>query len=127
MSRLKEKGINVRELDVRADSPIRFIPPHGGIAGAGYDAKILPDICAVLIEAGRLGLLGKRLDHLAERAAVLQHGFATLGIIALVDEATGYPRDRAKDSLARILDAFIAKELQPWLTTTARACRLSAL
>jgi len=26
----------------------------------------------------------------AARAAVLQHGFATVGIIALVDEATGY-------------------------------------
>ena len=36
-----------------------------------------------------------------------------VGIIALVDEATGYQRDRAKDALASILEAFIAKELQP--------------
>jgi P63C domain len=44
-------------------------------------------------------------------------GLAHVGIIALVDEATGYQRDRAKDSLSRILEAFIAKELQPWLRT----------
>jgi P63C domain len=40
-----------------------------------------------------------------------------VGIIALVDEATGYQRDRAKDALAKILEAFVAKELQPYLKT----------
>ena len=44
-------------------------------------------------------------------------GFARVGIIALIDEATGYQRDRAKDALASILEAFIAKELQPWIRT----------
>ena len=37
-----------------------------------------------------------------------------LGVIALVDEATGYQYDRARDALAVILEQFIAKELQPW-------------
>lgn len=37
--------------------------------------------------------------------------------LALVDEATGFQRDRAKDALARILEEFIAKELHPWLRT----------
>jgi hypothetical protein len=40
-----------------------------------------------------------------------------VGIIALVDEATGYQRDRASDALSKILEAFIAKELQPWVKT----------
>jgi hypothetical protein len=116
MLQLEEKGINTRSLSVRADSPIRFVLPGGGIAD-GYDAKILPDICAVLIEAGQKGKLGKRLARLAERAAILQHGFATLGIIALVDEATGFQRDRAQNALSKILEAFIAKELQPYVST----------
>ena len=38
-----------------------------------------------------------------------------VGIIALVDEATGYQRDRVRDALAEILEAFIAKELQPYI------------
>jgi hypothetical protein len=115
MAKLREKGINVRDLDARANSPIRFFPPQGGNAADGYEATILPDVCAVLIEAGQKGILGAKLSRLAERAAILQHGFATLGIIALVDEATGFQKDRARDALSRILESFVAKELQPWV------------
>ena len=117
MESLQQKGLDIRNLVARVNSPIRFVPPHGGNAADGYEAEILPDICAVLIEAGRQGKLGKQREHLAQRAAMLQHGFATIGIIGLVDEATGYQRDRARDALARILEHFIAKELQPYLPT----------
>jgi hypothetical protein len=44
-------------------------------------------------------------------------GLAEVGIVALVDEATGYQKDRAKDALAKILEAYVAKELQPWVKT----------
>jgi hypothetical protein len=117
MEGLVKKGINVRGLIARANSPIRFIPLRRGGIADGYEATILPDICAVLIDAARQGKLIPRQAHLAERAGILQHGFATVGIIALVDEATGFQKDRAKDALARILEAFIAKELQPWVRT----------
>ncbi len=40
-----------------------------------------------------------------------------VGIISLVDEATGYQEFRQRDALARILEAFIDKELQPWVQT----------
>jgi P63C domain len=117
MEKLHEKGIDVRGLIARANSPIRFIPPHGGNPADGYEATILPDICAVLIEAQQKGVLDRRNVRLAERAAILQHGFATLGIIALVDEATGYQDVRPRDALARILERFVAKELRPWIKT----------
>jgi hypothetical protein len=116
MERLHEKGVDVRGLIARTNSPIRFIPPHGGNPADGYDATMLPDICAVLIDAGRKGALGERLKHLADRAAVLQHGFATVGIIGLVDEATGYQDVRQRDAIAKILEKkFVAKELRPWM------------
>ncbi len=117
MARLAAKGIDVRDLIARANSPIRFMPPHGGNPADGYDALILPDICRVLIDAQRQGKLDKRLLRLAERAAILQHGFAVVGITALVDEATGYQDARAKDALAKILEQFIAKELRPYVGT----------
>lgn len=117
LSRIGGKGLNINDLIACADSPITFVPPHGGNPAEGYEASILPNICAALINAGRLGYLDKRSEHLAERAATLQHGFATVGIIALVDEATGYQKDRARDALAKILEAFVAKELQPWVKT----------
>lgn len=117
MSKLSDKGIDVRGLVVRTNSPIRFIPPHGGNPADGYDALILPDICAVLIDAEQQGKLDRRLKRLAERAAALQHGFAVLGITALVDEVTGYQDDRARDALTKILTAFVAKELRPYVKT----------
>jgi hypothetical protein len=117
MTGLAEKGLNTKDLIARANSPIRFLPPHGGNPADGYEATILPDICAVLIEAGRLGLLQKQQARLAERCAILQHGFATVGIIALVDEATGYQDFRARDALAKIIERFVAKEIQPYLPT----------
>lgn len=112
---LAEKGIDVSDLIARANSPIRFIPPHGGNPADGYEASILPDICAVLIEAGRQGKLGKRSEHLANRAAILQHAFATLGIIALVDEATGYQEVRPQDALQAYLEKVISRELAAWV------------
>jgi hypothetical protein len=117
MESLSEKGVDVRGLVARVNSPIRFIPPHGGNPADGYEASILPDICAVLIEAGQMGKLGKQREHLATRAAMLQHGFATIGIIALVDEVTGYQDFRHRDALAKILEKFVAKELRPWVRT----------
>ena len=44
-------------------------------------------------------------------------GLGEVGIIGLVDEATGYQDIRAKNALATILEKFIAKELQPWTKT----------
>ena len=40
-----------------------------------------------------------------------------MGIIALVDEATGYQDIRSKRALAEILEQFVDKELQAWVKT----------
>jgi hypothetical protein len=68
MRRLGDKGIDIKDLGVRANNPIQFITPSGNIAD-GYDARMLPDLCAVLIEADRKRALDKRYTHLADRAA----------------------------------------------------------
>lgn len=115
MERLEKKGIKINDLSARANSPILFIPPHGGNPATGYEATLLPDICSAFIRAAQEGVLDKRLHYLAERAELLQHGFATLGIIALVDEATGFQEIRAKDALQAYLERFIRKELAAWV------------
>jgi len=63
------------------------------------------------------GKLHHQQEHIAEQREILVRGFARVGIIALVDEATGYQEDRARDALAKILEAFIAKELRKWIST----------
>ena len=115
MERLEKKGIQINKLSVRANTPIQFIPPHGGKPASGYEATLLPDICSALLKASQEGFLDARLHYLAERAELLQHGFATLGIIGLVDEATGYQEIRAKDALQAYLERFIRKELAAWV------------
>ena len=60
-------------------------------------------------------MLQAQQEHIADQSELLVRGFARVGIIALVDEATGYQKDRACDALAKILEAFVAKELQPWV------------
>jgi hypothetical protein len=114
LARLSEKGIQINDLIARANSPIKFIPPHGGNPADGYEATILPDLCSVLIKAHQQGVLDKRLIYMAERAEILQHGFATLGIIGLVDEATGYQDVRDRQALQKILDTYLLQEFAAW-------------
>jgi hypothetical protein len=97
--------------------PIEFKPKHGGRAAHGYPATVLADVCESVLEARAKGLLPPRLATLAKQCEILIRGFARVGIIALVDEATGYQKDRARDSLAKILEAWVAKELQPYVRT----------
>jgi len=115
---MADKGVDCRDLAARIRNPILFRRKSGGAIVYGYEATILADICdAVLAARKQGGVLAPNQMRLADQCEILVRGFARVGIIALVDEATGFQRDRTKDALARILDAFIAKELQPWLRT----------
>lgn len=102
------------EMIVRANSPIEFAPTSGGRGAYGYPATLLVDICNAVLDARNAGDLRKNQLHIADRCELLMRGFATVGIIALVDEATGYQRIREKRALATILEKFIDKELHPW-------------
>lgn len=97
--------------------PIAYIPTGSGNVAKGVEAQALPKICRVWIEARNANKLNKAQERTASKAEMLSFGFAEVGIAALVDEATGYQRDRATDALAKILEAFIAKELQPYIPT----------
>lgn len=105
------------DLANRMNSPVRFQAPTGGVAATGYEATILADLCDAVLAARKAGALRSSQEHIAHQCEILVRGFARVGIIALVDEATGYQAERAKDALATILEAFIAKELQPWIQT----------
>ncbi len=81
----------------------------------GFPAETLTALCKALLKpSARDERRSEVRRRMAEKAALLLGAFAEVGIIALVDEATGYQYDRARDALARILEQFIAKELQPW-------------
>jgi len=83
--------------------------------GHGLDARAIPEICDVYLKARDAGSLHYKQLHLAKNADVLIRGLAVVGIVALIDEATGYQAERARDELNRILEAYIAEELRPWV------------
>lgn len=95
--------------------PIEFKPKHGGRAAHGYPATVLVDICEAVLSARASNTLPPKLQTLAKQCEILIRGFARVGIIALVDEVTGFQKDRAKDALAKILEDWVAKELQPYV------------
>lgn len=96
--------------------PIRFRTPAGAWA-SGYRATILPQVCDIYLQAREAGVLPQNQQHVAKQAEILVRGLAQVGIIALVDEATGYQDARAADALAKVLEAFVAKELRKWVST----------
>jgi hypothetical protein len=96
--------------------PITFRLP-GGSRASGYNAELLPKVCEVYLKAREAGVLPQNQQHVAMQAEILVRGLAHIGIIALVDEVTGYQEIRARDALAKILEAFIAEELQAYVVT----------
>ncbi len=98
---------------IEDSNPIIFKDLSGNEA-IGYKAEILPSVCYVFLDAQKAKALRDNQIHIAERAEMLVRGFATVGIIALVDEATGYQYDREKQELQAILEAYISKELLEW-------------
>ncbi|MCY3929998.1 MAG: P63C domain-containing protein [Acidobacteria bacterium] len=105
------------DLLVAMKSPIPFANPEAPGIVYGYPATVLAELCLAIMEADRNGATTSRQQGIVERTSVLLGGFATVGIVALVDEATGYEKIRAERSLARILDQWLAKDLQPWVKT----------
>ena len=102
------------ELGSRIAKPIRFRAPTGGSLATGYEAEILPEICEAVLEARQAGALQKQQMHIAAQCEALVRSFAKLGIVALVDEATGYQQERDRDELHRILEAYLSEERLAW-------------
>lgn len=102
-----------KELGDVTASPLLFRTPRGVLA-YGYEATVLADICEAILEARKHEKLSKQQEHIGKQAELLIRAFAKVGIVALVDEATGYQDIRAKDELQQILSAYISPSLLPW-------------
>lgn len=92
----------------------KIIKTDKGAISEGYNAEILPIICETYLLARDNKKLTPAQEIIARNCDILMRGFARVGIIALIDEATGYQYDRDRQALYKILEAYIAKELLPW-------------
>ena len=72
-------------------------------------------VCEVFLQAKDANVLPKNQEHIAAKSQMLVRALAQVGIIALVDEATGYQFDRSHEALRILLSKYIAEGLQKWL------------
>lgn len=80
----------------------------------GYRAECLPKVCEIYLRARDARALLDSQKGIAVKADIVVRALAHVGIIALVDEATGYQEVRDREALQQILDAYISKELAAW-------------
>jgi hypothetical protein len=107
------------EVEAMPAKPIVYRTQNGKKA-IGYNALLLPKVAELylklrddILAVG--GTVPARHMPYIRASDLLIRGLANVGIIALVDEATGFQSQRAKDALAKIFEQFIAKELQPYV------------
>jgi P63C domain len=115
---LQGKAVNpfISQELLEKSRPIQFRTSNGVLA-SGYRAEILPMVCEMYLKARDAGVLPTNQRHVAKQAEILIRALAHVGIIALVDEATGYQDFRSRIALNEILEQFIAEELRKWTKT----------
>jgi len=101
---------------VSSTKPILFRTIKG-IRAYGYKADLLPKVCEVYLKARDENVLLQSQIKFAQACDILIRGLAHIGIIALVDEATGYQEVRDRLALQEILDRYLTDEWAKWTKT----------
>jgi len=92
--------------------PIFYKDGRGKVVG--YTAEVLPAVCDVWLRARENGDLQSQQLSRAQNAEILMRALAKIGIVALVDEATGYQQDRDRDELHKLLAVYLSEERLQW-------------
>jgi hypothetical protein len=92
-----------------ATKPLRFRSLTGGSA-FGFNAELLPQIAEVYLDARDADKLHASQNKIAVEADIIIRGLARVGIVALIDEATGYQEIRDRLALAKILERYLMNE-----------------
>jgi DNA-binding transcriptional regulator YdaS (Cro superfamily) len=84
----------------------------------GITAECFLEICRAFVRADNAGALRTEVAlDIARNASAFLAACANVGLIALIDEATGYQYMRANDALQVKLKAYLEEEIRPWEKT----------
>lgn len=114
MRAMSRKGLGSEigeDLRSKLDNPIVFKTLTLDL-GHGYDATILIDICQAIIDASKAKKLGAGQEALAVQAEIIIRASAKLGIVALVDDATGFIADKRREQYKELFREFIRDEIK---------------
>lgn len=116
MKLMGRKGIGsvmTDEMREKLGNPCVF-KPKGRDPGHGYEGTYLIDVCNTIWEARKQGKLAPSQHFISLQAEAIVRSSAKLGIVALIDEATGYIKDKSKDEYRELFKEFIRKECREW-------------
>jgi hypothetical protein len=95
-------------------SELEFRTPRGARA-EGFKAPVLPLLCETYLQARDQKVLTGPQEVVAAQAEILIRGLARVGIVALIDEATGFQYDRPRRDLQQYLKRFLSESLIKWV------------
>jgi hypothetical protein len=109
----------VPDHDSNIQSLIEFDTGTKGFAqhALGFPVERFMDLCIAYSTAAEKEQLTDRQQKIAQNAMRFLRATAKVGIIALVDEATGYQYDRPMDALQLKYKLFLEEEMRPWEAT----------
>jgi addiction module HigA family antidote len=93
--------------------PLRIVDEKG-ISVLCYEGTVVVDFCRAMLDVRRVDGLPKWAERFADAAEIIISSVAKVGIIALIDEATGYQARRHREALQRLLDAYFREEYAAW-------------
>lgn len=103
-----------QEIRLAIQQPIKFLHPNKFLA-FGYTGETVIDYCRAILKARQSRAFeGEVFARYAEAAEVLVSSVAKVGIVALIDEATGNQETRARNELQQLLDKYLKKEFAAW-------------
>jgi hypothetical protein len=109
---------NLKPLIYKGKSPDHFLAKKRRFQGrliAGFNAEMLVDVCEGMLEARTQGALKTaRQAVVAAQCEMILRGLAKTGIVALIDEATGYQNLRPADGLRNYFDMILRRDLVAW-------------
>ena len=118
------KYVGVKSLQPYIDSAgissrfVEFTIPGNPNRAKGITAETFLDICSAYVSALTSGApLTEKQRGIAINCSILLSACAKTGLIALIDEATGYQYEREEDALQVKIRAFISEELHAWEKT----------
>ena len=98
---------------VEGGAPIHYKSKDGRKL-IGYEAHILPEVCKVYAMAHDENKLQENQKKIANVCRSLLYSLANVGVVALIDEATGYQEVRERNELQEILKKYISEELREY-------------
>lgn len=90
---------------------------HDGGTANGVESSAFVAILNAYVDAGLAGALRRNQQHLAVNASKLLRALQSVGLDALIDEATGYQRMRANDALSHRLAQYLRETAAPHKVT----------